>query len=231
MTDEYPKMSRRILPGVEATGSGIDFVALVDAYYRALHRFAMSLTRSEAEASDATQQTFAIWAAKGHQLRDPSKVKTWLYTTLHRECLRARRERTRLRPDELDEESGDVPFVEPSSEQRIDAKSALEALARLRDPYRAPLSLFYLGEYSYQEIAEILNIPIGTAKSRISRGKAQLQRMLSSGGSERSDVGASYSASVGGSGVVRGIELAGPHSRSGEAIGQRCTWTLSGRSV
>jgi RNA polymerase sigma-70 factor (ECF subfamily) len=166
------------LDATESTGSGIDFVTLVDAYYRPLYRFAMSLTRSEAEASDLTQQTFAIWGAKGHQLRDPSKVKTWLFTTLHRECLRTRRERHQFRHDELDEENGDLPFVEQATEQRLDAKSALEALARLSEPYRAPLSLFYLGEHSYQEIADILEIPIGTVQSRISRGKAQLQQVL-----------------------------------------------------
>jgi RNA polymerase sigma-70 factor (ECF subfamily) len=163
---------------MKATASGIDFVALVDAYYRPLYRFAMSLTRSEAEACDVTQQTFAIWAAKGHQLRDRSKVKTWLFTTLYRECLRACRERSQSRHDVLDEENGDLPCIEPSTEQRLDAKCALEALARLSEPFRAPLVLFYLGEHSYQEIAAILEIPIGTVQSRISRGKARLQQIL-----------------------------------------------------
>jgi RNA polymerase sigma factor (sigma-70 family) len=166
------------IPNIEVAASGIDFETLVDAYYRPLYRFAMSLTRSEAEASDMTQQTFAIWAAKGHQLRDQSKVKTWLFTTLHRECLRTHRERHHLCHDELDEENGDLPFSEQATERRLDAKSALEALARLSETFRVPLSLFYLGEHSYQEIAEILEIPIGTVQSRISRGKAQLQQIL-----------------------------------------------------
>ena len=164
--------------GSEPVARGLEFEALVDAYYRPLYQFAMSLTRSEAEASDMTQQTFAIWADKGHQLRDRAKVKTWLFTTLHREFLSTRRKQHRFHHDELDEESDDAPFIEAASDQRLDATSALEALARLGDTYRAPLSLFYLGEHSYQEIAEILEIPIGTVQSRISRGKAQLHRML-----------------------------------------------------
>ena len=157
--------------------SSLDHEAVVDAYYRPLYQFAMSLTRAEADASDITQQTFAIWAAKRHQLRDQSKVKTWLFTTLHREFLRTRRELQRHSPAELDEKNG-VPFIEQTLEQRLDAKSVLEALARLSEAYHAPLSLFYLGEHSYQEIAEILEIPIGTVQSRISRGKAELHRML-----------------------------------------------------
>ena len=170
-------------PDLEAAATGIEFETLVDAYYRPLFRFAMSLTRSEAEASDVTQQTFAIWAAKGHQLRDPSKVKTWLFTTLHRECLRARREPDPVCLDGLHEEHGSLPFVEQATERRLDAKCAVEALERLSEPYRAPLSLFYLGEHSYQEIAAILGIPIGTVQSRISRGKARLQQMLARGSS------------------------------------------------
>jgi RNA polymerase sigma factor (sigma-70 family) len=157
---------------------GLDFEALVDAYYRPLYQFAMSLTRREAEASDMTQQTFAIWAAKGHQLRDPSKVKTWLFTTLHREFLNTHRRQQSFRHDDLNEGREDLPFIEQAIEQKLDASIVLDALARLSETYQAPLSLFYLGDHSYHEIAEILEIPIGTVQSRISRGKAQLQRML-----------------------------------------------------
>jgi Sigma-70 region 2 len=60
------------------------FEAIVCEHCEALFRFAMSLTREESEARDLTQQTFYTWATKGHQLRDISKVKTWLFTTLHR---------------------------------------------------------------------------------------------------------------------------------------------------
>jgi RNA polymerase sigma factor (sigma-70 family) len=160
--------------------SPLDLEALVDAYYRPLYRFAMSLTRAEADASDMTQQTFAIWAAKGHQLRDQSKVKTWLFTTLHREFLRTRREQRRLSASDLDEKD-ELPSLEQPPDLKLDAKSVLEALAQLGETYHAPLSLFYLGEHSYQEIAEILQIPIGTVQSRIARGKAELHRMMIDG--------------------------------------------------
>ena len=52
-----------------------------------LYRFALSLSRQESDAADLTQQTFFLWASKGHQLRDQSKVKTWLFTSLYREFL------------------------------------------------------------------------------------------------------------------------------------------------
>jgi len=73
-----------------------EFEQLVNQYYEALYRFALSLTRSEATSCDLTQQTFYLWATKGHQLRDRSKAKSWLFTTLHREFLESKRRETRF---------------------------------------------------------------------------------------------------------------------------------------
>ena len=53
--------------------NGVDFESLVTCHYQSLYQFAFSLTRDEADACDLTQQTFCIWAAKGHQLRDEQK--------------------------------------------------------------------------------------------------------------------------------------------------------------
>src|ERR1044071_1030074 len=70
-----------------------DFEQMVEVYYMPLYRFALSLSREPCDAADLTQQTFLLWAAKGHQLREQSKVKTWLFTTLYREFLRCARKR------------------------------------------------------------------------------------------------------------------------------------------
>ena len=65
---------------------------IVDRFYpMSLYRFALSLARNEPDACDLTQQTFSVWAAKGHLLRDASKVKSWLFTTLYREFISIRR--------------------------------------------------------------------------------------------------------------------------------------------
>jgi RNA polymerase sigma-70 factor (ECF subfamily) len=154
------------------------FEKLVDLYYPSLYRFAFSLTRQESEACDLTQETFLIWARKGHQVRDESKVKSWLFTTLHREYLQKHRRKVRFPEIEVDHAEGELPEIPPVSPGRIDRHNLLEALARLDQSFQAAVALFYLEDHSYPEIAEILEIPLGTVKSRISRGIAQMQILL-----------------------------------------------------
>ena len=55
----------------------LDFERLVEEHHAPLYRFALSLSRDESEAADLVQETFYIWAAKGHQLTDPTRVKSW----------------------------------------------------------------------------------------------------------------------------------------------------------
>jgi RNA polymerase sigma-70 factor (ECF subfamily) len=156
----------------------VEFETLVTCYYEPLYQFAFSLARNEADACDLTQQTFCIWAAKGHQLRDTSKVKTWLFTTLHREFLGARRRQTRFPHVELEHAAAELPVVSPVSANRLDAGQVHEALARLDEIYQAPVALFYLQDCSYNEIAEILDVPLGTVKSRLARGLGRLHELL-----------------------------------------------------
>ena len=155
-----------------------DFEGLVDLYYPSLYRFALSLTRQESDASDLTQQTFFVWAKKGHQLLDRGKAKSWLFTTLHREYLQRRRKFVRYSEVELSEAEPHLPEIPPTPISQLDGGAVLEALARLEELFRAPIALFYLEDYSYNEIGQILEIPLGTVKSRISRGIAQLQQSL-----------------------------------------------------
>jgi RNA polymerase sigma-70 factor (ECF subfamily) len=154
------------------------FEDLVNVYYRPLYQFAYSLVHQEAEASDLTQQTFYIWARKGGALRDPSKAKTWLFTTLYREFLKGRRHQKAFPHRTLDTADDSLPAPTASTFEQFDSAVVLEALARLEEIYRAPLELFYVGEHSYKEISDILSVPIGTVQSRISRGKAQLRETL-----------------------------------------------------
>jgi RNA polymerase sigma-70 factor (ECF subfamily) len=154
------------------------FETLVGEHYESLFRFGFSLTRSESDAQDLTQQTFYVWATKGHQLRDPSRARTWLYTTMHRAFLQTRRRQGRYMHHALEEVGEELPPVLPVQTQVIDSSRALSALRAIDEAYQGAVTLFYLEDYSYKEIAEILEVAIGTVKSRIARGISQLRRML-----------------------------------------------------
>jgi RNA polymerase sigma-70 factor (ECF subfamily) len=156
-----------------------DFQQLVDRQYAPLYRFALSLAKSEADAADLTQQTFFLWASKGNQLRDRSKARSWLFTTLYREFLGRRRHEVRFPKVELDDVREEEMSISPNV-NAFDSATVLQALREVEEPFRTPLTLFYLEQFSYQEIADMLEVPIGTVMSRLSRGKALLrQRLLS----------------------------------------------------
>jgi RNA polymerase sigma-70 factor (ECF subfamily) len=150
----------------------------VSAFYQPLYRFGYSLAKNEHEAGDLAQQTFFIYAEKGSSLRDKSKVKSWLFTTLYREFLRRRKKDSRMdhyEPEMLEIAGG---TVEPQVQRSLDSNLAVEALDEVDEVYRQPLTLFYMKDLSYKEIAEVLDVPIGTIMSRLSRGKAQLRKIF-----------------------------------------------------
>lgn len=157
----------------------LDFDKVVEDHYQNLYRFGYSLAKSEADATDLTQQTFYRFATKGHQLRDKSKVKTWLFTTLYREFLGTVRKKKKFQHVEMESAGKDMPQVDARAVENADGSLCMEALQNLEDKYREPLSLFYLQDQSYKEIAGILDMPIGTVMSRLSRGKEQLRAILS----------------------------------------------------
>jgi RNA polymerase sigma-70 factor, ECF subfamily len=154
----------------------LNFEEIVDRFYPMLYRFALSLARNEADACDLTQQTFSVWATKGHLLRDGTKVKSWLFTTLYREFISNRRRETRWPKEELSEVENELPCAMPETVDSADAAEVMAALQAMDETFRAPLALFYLEEHSYEEIAQILEVPIGTVMSRLSRGKQKLQQ-------------------------------------------------------
>lgn len=154
------------------------FERIVNHYYCDLYRFGFSLTRNEADARDLTQQTFYIWANKGYQVKNLANVKGWLFTTLHREFLQVRRRQSRYSDEPISEATRGLPEISADVVNRIDAHTALQALKKIDGGYRDPLVLYYMQDLSYKEIADALEIPLGTVQSRIARGKTHLFQRL-----------------------------------------------------
>ena len=154
-----------------------DTEELVDAYGQPLYCFAFSLARDADRAAGLVQQTYVIWERKGREPRDPGKARTGLFSTLYRQHLGQGSRKTwppeRAAGDDEDRSANHEP--DPGRE----LPRTVELLGGLTATFRAPLTLFYLEQHGYKEIAEILDIPIGTVMSRISRGKEQLRgRMM-----------------------------------------------------
>jgi RNA polymerase sigma-70 factor, ECF subfamily len=154
------------------------FAEAVSAYYEPLYRFALGLSRSEADAADLTQRAFERFGEKAGTLRDKARTKTWLFTTLYRDFLQQKRHDTRFPHAELDETFEGTIVELPRAEVSADANAAVAALHEIEEPFRSTLVLFYLNDHSYKEIAEILGVAIGTVMSRLARGKEMLRARI-----------------------------------------------------
>ena len=151
------------------------FEQAVQDHYALVYRFALGLVKQPAEACDLTQQTFYLMAAKGGQLRDHSKLKSWLMTICYREFLKHARRIQAFPHFELEVVEDELGHVTADTASQIDGDAMMEALQKVDEIYREPVLLFYLQQHSYKEIARLLDIPVGTVMSRLARGKEQLR--------------------------------------------------------
>src|SRR6266403_1342759 len=156
----------------------VDYEQAVSLFYEPLYGFAYSLSGNENDACELTQETFARLLAKGGQLRDGSKIKPWLFTTLYRVFLGWKSRERRLPHLEISSVEHELPPIAAELVDTMERDTVREALLEIDERYRAPLTLYYLEEHSYEEIAELLEIPIGTVMSRLSRAKALMREAL-----------------------------------------------------
>ncbi|WP_426139628.1 sigma-70 family RNA polymerase sigma factor [Pseudomonas sp. DWP3-1-2] len=145
-----------------------------------LRRFAQSLTRNPSSADDLVQSSLekalSAWGSK----RPEGDLRAWLFSILYRQFLDAhRRSRRYTRMLELFT-GGAEDHYQPSVERTVVAQSTLVAFERLNTEQRALLLWISVEGLSYKEVAEILDVPIGTVMSRLSRARQAL-RQLSEG--------------------------------------------------
>jgi RNA polymerase sigma-70 factor (ECF subfamily) len=158
-------------------GSQRNVERLVNDHYASLYRYAYRLAGSTTDAEDLTQETFCTAQQKLRQLRDPERVKAWLFSILRNAYLR------RLRDDKHChfvpvEDLGDVMDLPPDPLLPVEPERLQQALNELPEVFRTPIILYYFEEFSYRDIAEQMDLPLGTVMSRLARAKAHLRTRL-----------------------------------------------------
>jgi RNA polymerase sigma factor (sigma-70 family) len=169
-----------------------DEAALAELYDRfggVAYGLALRILRDEALAQDAVQEAFlAVWRTADRFLAERARASTWVLTLVHRRAVDLVRREERRRGEPLES------APEPSAPQTADEEAELgfrrrvvqEALRRLPPDQRQALELGYYGGLTQSELAEQLDQPLGTIKSRMFTGLARLRELLAQAGLEES---------------------------------------------
>jgi RNA polymerase sigma-70 factor (ECF subfamily) len=150
---------------------------LVEEHYVALYRYAYRLSGSSADAEDLTQEAFCKAQLNLDQLRDASRARPWLFSILRNAYLHRIRA-DRHHPCVPLEAVGDLAEPLPEVLPEIDPERLQQALNELPEAFRTPVILYYFEDFGYRDIAEQMDLPIGTVMSRLARAKAYLRSRL-----------------------------------------------------
>jgi RNA polymerase sigma-70 factor (ECF subfamily) len=165
--------------------SGQEFERAALSHLDSLYGTALRLTRRPADAEDLVQETYLKAFRSAHQFEPGTNLKAWLFTILHNTFRNTRRHDVRS-PVDVDSDAVDRAADGTSggaSPEQILANATIDgdlqaALDSLGEPFRQAVWLRDVEELSYAEIAQALDVPIGTVMSRISRGRRALFEAL-----------------------------------------------------
>jgi len=155
-----------------------DFYAvIIDRYKNKLLRYATSLVHDEDKASHIIQDSFIKAYINLNGFNVKKKFSSWIYRIVHNEAMNVIKKYRKevLMPDDFDFESGeDITRDFEKKETVIYVEKCLNSIPLI---YSEPLSLYYLDEKSYEEISDILRIPMGTVAIRMSRAKKLMKHI------------------------------------------------------
>lgn len=158
-------------------------------YADQLYSAALRYTRNPADAEDLLQETLFKAFDKFHQFRPGTNLRAWLYRILTNTYINRYRKEQR-RPDEVSADANEefslydrisgaaTPAAESEVLARLTDREVTDALADLPENFRMAVYLADVEGFSYAEIAEIMDTPIGTVMSRLHRGRSRLQKAL-----------------------------------------------------
>ena len=145
-----------------------------------LHNYLQNMLQDPALAEDTLQDVLLIVARKLSTLRTPELFRPWAYRVSSRAAFRSLRKERRWREQVRDQQylENQPTDQDSTNSQEVDAARLRRSLDQVSPPLRAVLALHYVNELSLQDVAAALEIPVGTVKSRLSRGLQTLRRTL-----------------------------------------------------
>jgi RNA polymerase sigma-70 factor (ECF subfamily) len=150
--------------------------SLVDEHYESLYRYAYRLSGRATDAEDLVQETYCKAQEKLSQLRELEHARAWLFSILRNGFLHRLRAGEHPRMLSLDETAD---FAEPTENiPEVEPEKLQQALSELPEVFRTPIIMFYFEEFSYRDIADQMEVPIGTVMSRLARAKTFLRNRL-----------------------------------------------------
>ena len=157
-----------------------DLAALLEPHIPALRRYAYALLRNHEQADDLVQDTLERALSRWSLRRPESDLRAWLFTIQRNLYVSHwRRDRRRGVPVEMDETV--LPGVPARQETTIEVHDVLAALDQLPEEQKSLLLLVGVEDFSYDEAARILGMPIGTVMSRLSRARLRLRSIVETG--------------------------------------------------
>lgn len=153
------------------------FDALIDRWHDPLWRYARRLAGTDEAASEVTQDVWLRVLRGIARLREPARLRSWLFG-ITRRVLMDRLRAKYAAPGVVDAADVELAAAEPDDDIEAELESMQEAMTRVPLVEREVLTLFYLRELTLVEVAEILEVPVGTVKSRLHRARHLLRREL-----------------------------------------------------
>ena len=159
-------------------GRGEAFGTLVERYDRAVYHLAYRTLRDSEEARDVAQEAFFKAFRSLRTFRPGAKFSTWIFSIAYHACCDRLSRRKRYSNEELPERADPGAGPEQQAIAGDEARRLRAAIAQLPEKYRSVITLYHLQGSQYDEIAQVLGIPIGTVKTHLFRAKEQLRRTL-----------------------------------------------------
>lgn len=166
------------LVAIALGGNPEAFATLVTRYDRAVYHLAYRTLHDVEEAKDTAQEAFFKAYRSLRTFKQGAKFSTWIFAITYHACCDRLNRRKRYSNEELPERADPSPGPEREAIAMDEARRLRQAIDALPEKYRTVITLYHLQGRQYEEIAEVLGLPMGTVKTHLFRAKEQLRKLL-----------------------------------------------------